>query len=348
MNQRSAVVVVVLISFILSAFILLAPGGKNVRVKDESPIPKQVPEAYAVPEPMKPVYIPVEETSVRLPRFLYLVQTEACLPEYLASLEVLGNPLACQCDVLVLGYKQTCENTSLSHVEHLFNSSTTWSTGRNLLLSTAMNRSEKYVYYIFMDDDIVLINPVNDRNPWREFEEFLLRIGPALAAIELGGNKCLPAVYDARRIQGCGVNKSAECLPVVRFDPAFNAFHSDAVQYLLPYSTTYEAESWWTSRFYVAIKAELMFRGQVVIHNLLRANNLLHRPYPRKGYKAAPILREIEKDIPEEYRNSNLFRHWKKYGLQHERNSRTLCLPPPQPHMPIQPYAHFKSTATGL
>ena len=69
----------------------------------------------------------------------------------------MGNTSTCMCDVLVLSCKKTCNDTlSLPHVEYIFNSSTTWTTGRNLLLEVAMLRRETYLYYIFLDDDIVL------------------------------------------------------------------------------------------------------------------------------------------------------------------------------------------------
>ncbi len=100
-------------------------------------------------------------------RLLYLVQTENCLPRKLKSVEAFEDPLACQCDVLVLSYKEVCYDSALPNIECLFNSSTTWASGRNLLFEAAMRRSEKYLYYIFMDDDIVLKTTTANQNPWR-------------------------------------------------------------------------------------------------------------------------------------------------------------------------------------
>ncbi len=281
-------------------------------------------------------------------RFLYLVQTESCLPDHLKAVEAFGNALACQCDVLVLGYKQVCRDTALHNVEYLFNSSTTWTTGRNLLHEAAMRRSQKYLYYIFMDDDIVLQTTVRNQNPWREFEDFLGRIEPAVASVETSpGNRCLPVVYKARKDQGCGLNKTAEYLPVVRFDPAYNAFHYHAVEYLLPYSNRFDAYSWWASGAYIVVKGELMFRGQVVIHTILRAINRLHRPYPRylhNGNKIATIVNEVVAELPKRYQTSSLSLGWKGDEFKHSITSSTLCLPPPPPHMPIKPYAHFNAT----
>ena len=287
------------------------------------------------------------EEGSHLNRFLYLIQTESCLPDNLESVEVFGNALSCQCDVLVLSFKQACRNTVSPHIEYIYNSSTTWGKGRNLLYEVAMKRSEKYLYYIFMDDDIVLKKSTK-KNPWREFEDFLKRIEPAVAAVDIDTHPCLPVVYAARKNQGCVLKEPAEYLPAVRFDAAFNAFHYRAVEYILPYSSRFDATTWWYNQLYVAVKCEIIFRGQAVLHNTLHAINQLHRPYPRKDTIASNVLaaiNEIEAKLPKEYRNTTLLLEWKRDRLKHERISSTLCLPPPLPHMPIKPYAHFGNKA---
>ncbi len=202
-----------------------------------------------------------------------------------------------------------------------------------------------------MDDDIVLSTTTKYQNPWREFETFLKKIQPAVAAVDtFPEHQCLPMVYKARKVQGCGLNKSAECLPVVAYDPAFIAFHYQAVEYLLPYPEKFDAETWWASGLLVEVKSEIMFRGQVVIHTGLHANNSIHRPYPRRfkhGHNF--IINEVVAELPTKYQESSLALEWKRDGIiKHQRNSATLCLPPPLPHMPIKPYAHFNTTAGVL
>ena len=286
------------------------------------------------------------EEATRIPplhRFLYLTQTESCLPDHLQSVEVFGNALSCQCDVLVLSYKQACSKIVSPNIEYLYNSSTTWTTGRNLLYKTAMKRSEKYLYYIFMDDDIVLKKSTK-KSPWREFEDFLKRIEPAVAAVDVDSHPCLPDVYTARKSQGCVLKEPAEYLPAVRFDAAFTAFHYKSVEYLLPYPDRYDASTWWRSNMYVKIKCEILFRGQVVLPTTLHALNQLHRPYPRKMLDASELLsiiNEVDAELPRTYQNTTLLQEWRRDRRYHELLSSTLCLPPPPPHMPIKPYAHF-------
>ena len=287
-------------------------------------------------------------------RFLYMIQTERCLPDHLLSVEVFGDALSCQCDVVVLSYKQGCTTIWPLHIQYLYNSSTTWTTGRNLLYEFAMKRSEKYLYYIFVDDDIVLQSDktmTNITDPWRQFEDFLKRIEPAAAAVDTDSNYHLKTVKIARRNKGCSLRKPAECMPILGFDPAVMAFHYQSVEYLLPYTDRFDASTWWYSNMYVRIKCEILFRGQVVLPTNLLAINRLHRPYPRKTFDASELLalvNEVETGLPREYQNSTLLQGWKRDGLKHERISSTLCLPPPPPHMPIKPYAHFsRSVYTG-
>ena len=85
--------------------------------------------------------------------FLYLTQTEECLPQQLRK--ALGDPAVCQCDVAVLSYKENCTDSTLPHVRYIFNQSTTWTTGRNLLFYTFIhNTSDAYLYYIMIDDNL--------------------------------------------------------------------------------------------------------------------------------------------------------------------------------------------------
>ncbi len=164
-----------------------------------------------------------------------------------------------------------------------------------------------------------------------------------MAAVDaFSGHKCLPSAYQYRKDHGCGLNETAECLPVVSYDEAFNAFHYQAVEYLLPHPERFDAETSWVGGLFVTIKGEIMFRGQVVLHTVLRAINSLHRPYPRgRKYKPASVIHEVIAELPKTCQGSRLALEWMRDGFKHQRISATLCLPPPLPHMPIKPCAHL-------
>ena len=115
--------------------------------------------------------------------FFYLTMTENCLPNHLASSRAFANATACDCEVMVLSFKQPCNDASLQHIKYIFNSSTSWAAGRNLLYKLAMQKEKKFLYYIFVDDDVDLeMRTKHTTNPWRAFEKSLLLYEPAVAA----------------------------------------------------------------------------------------------------------------------------------------------------------------------
>ena len=220
-----------------------------------------------------------ESENFTFSQMLYLTQTEKCLPDFLNHHELLGDTTACQCDVLVLSFKEECKDTSLPHVKYIFQTSTTWTTGRNLLYATAKAIDKFYLYYIFMDDDINL-KPVKKigRTPWRMFEYSLRTIQPAVAVVD-------PYIeYDKS-------SKPSQCEPrhvthfahIGGFDACFNAFHYQTVDHLLPYPTKFDDRSWWYSQIYMNIRSDVKFHGEVVGDSRLRAINYQHRAYPREG-----------------------------------------------------------------
>ncbi len=217
------------------------------------------------------------DTEEKPHRFLYLLQTENCIPSFLRLENALGDPSKCQCDVMILSWKTAGNDTSLSHVEYLFNSSTTFTTGRNFLFEVAMRKDEVYWYYVFMDDDVqLMMNDGTDKNPWRTFQE------PAVGLLALDSKKrWLPWYYKRLKSRRCILNITNDALPVIYMDAMYNAFHYRAVKYLMPLNVQHEVKSWWYSQIPVMMKAELMFPGQIVVHTSVVSVNLKHREYNR-------------------------------------------------------------------
>lgn len=201
-----------------------------------------------------------------------------------------------------------------------------------------------------MDDDITLkVEGVKLQNPWRLFEKFLREVEPAIGAIRIHNHWIcnLKSMHDSRRTLGCSLNKDVNNLPTPFFDPAINAFHHEAVEHILPYTTRFDKISWWWSGWYVGIRSEIKFPGQVVVLTKLVGINDQHQPYPRRSPKNDvywhSIVNEAGADLPEQYRNLTLFDEWRKQGpLGHFYRSSSLCLPPPRPHMTIKPFAYLE------
>ncbi len=322
--------VIVLTAYVVYLTSCRGPGAPIMRL----------PSPYA---PLQDNYSVSDEPT----RILYLTQTEECLPDHLKS--ALGNSSACRCDVVVLSYKKVCNDTSLPHIEYLFDKSTTWTTGRNLLFHSKIhNRSEGYLYFIMMDDDIepcwTKLKTAKGRNtnPWRSFEEFIMRVQPPVAALDLR-EKYLTAKLELRRLNNCSTE--LEYIPTVGYDAAFNAFHYKAIEHLLPYWDRMESLNWFSSQLYNIVWSEIVFRGQVVLRTDLVALNSLHRNYPRNFQlsKGLPsILKSITQRVPANCQNASVLQEWRIKGIPHGwSTSATYCLPPPQPNQTIVPFKNF-------
>ena len=234
-------------------------------------------------------------TSATPKKFLYLVMGRKCLPVHLRGERNIGNGSTCNCDIIMFGYKEECHKAkngtlSLEHVEYIHRDGTTWNTGRNCLYEHAMKRKTAYLYYIFMDEDVFL-RPNADTNVnvtslglWRSFENFLVEYEPAVGITTLCVNKTIACIKGQRNKTGGNV---VYVLSGYNFDACFNAFHHDALPYLLPYNLTNERESWWYSQLYVAMLARHYFSGSVLIYGNVNIVNGEHsRMYPRTSIRS--------------------------------------------------------------
>ena len=262
--------------------------------------------------------VPEENFTLQI---LYLTQTENCLPEYLLSPEVIGNTTACQCDVLVLSYKEPCKDTSLPHVKYIFQPSSTWTTGRNLLYEISKVRDKFYLYYIFMDDDVKLHafdRTLTNRNLWRMFEHSLRTIQPPIATIMDSHLKFL----DVTRPKDCEPEHVTKFAQVFWFDAIFCAFHNQAVDHILPYRVKFDSRSWYYSQIYAIIRSDVIFHGQVVGDTRIQAQNTQHHPYPKEHNWNTFIVvaDDVRNEIPAKYRNRSepIILKWMKnyYGMQ--------------------------------
>ncbi|XP_013380357.1 uncharacterized protein LOC106151544 isoform X2 [Lingula anatina] len=127
----------------------------------------------------------------------------------------------------------------------------TWSSGRNMILDYAIEQAKKrgdggYLYYIFLDNDVILQNrsePHVNWKPWSEmkadpyerFEDFLLEFEPAVGY----GRYAEP--YRQHHELDKPTNIGWD------FDACFNAFHRDTLSFLLPYETSMDNSSWYNA-----------------------------------------------------------------------------------------------------
>jgi len=284
-------------------------------------------------------------------RFLYLTQTEQCLPPNLASSSQIGDPDTCNCDVIVLSFQTECLERNSSHVLYLFDPNTGWGTGRNVLYFTAMNRTQVYNYYIFIDEDVVLrfneFTPpaMRKMQPFRVFEEWLLDYEPAVGVLDHNTHHGASWTFD-RRQKLCGITERSMVVPIVWYDGIFNAYHKQAAKHLFPYRVQYEKKSWWALHRYIFTAVELKFRGQALMFVAVTAGNPTHRPYPKSGENVNTYWREyietIQQEAPLVYKNCSLFEDFKEKLNDYVINTLTYCMAVTR-HKPVIPYAHFNS-----
>ena len=293
--------------------------------------------------------ISTETTSITSKPFIYLTQTEKCLPQHLASSIRIGDSKTCNCDVIVLSFKEECEDEKPSHISYIFAKESTWTKGRNLLYFVAIERIRHYHFFIFLDDDVDLgfnsfsSQEIKKLTPFRAFEQWLLDDEPVVGVVDYEDNG---KMYMERRRLMCGSNDSTLAIPVPLFDALFNAFHHLSIKHILPYPTQYDSDSWWISQLHVIYSAEIIFRSQALKYVAVSVYNRQHRAYPKGDsmYSALmPVIMEnIQNKAPKVYQNRTLFRtlktgEFKRYCTY----TTTYCMNTTHRH-PIVPYSHFE------
>ena len=311
-------------------------------------------------------FYPKDLASKKL--FIYLLQTEQCIPEKLKRNESFGNPDECMCDVIVFSYKEKCLDSAPSHMEYIYSkTATSLNEGRNTLYKVARSRNINYLYYILLDDDVKL--SYNEKYappemklipPLRSFEHFLFSHEPAVGVLNYRDHHTSDdTIQSYQRICSPHI-KSSEPLPpnrtvigdrmplyltVVHFDAMFNAIHRDAVPTLLPYSTSYDWIDWTISQRVLIVQVEFMFRGHAVMFTPVNLPNKVHRSYPRIGKEAAEawkkVITEVVQDIPKNFTNEKMIKEFFDNPLSYcEDISHTYCFTHPPRH-PIRKYSHL-------
>ena len=302
--------------------------------------------------------VPTQATATEKPTnnsspkvFIYLTQTEQCLPSNLASSSEIGDPETCHCDVIVLSFRTKCQVQKSPHITYLFDPNTGWGTGRNVLYFAAMKRSPKYHYYIFMDEDVVLSfnsfasHEMTRLPPYRVVEQWLLDYEPVVGVLDYGVHHGASWTNDRRR-NICNMTDSPLVIPTIWFDGVFNAFHFKAIEHLFPYRVQYEKISWWSLHRYIWSAVELIFRGQALMFVAVTAGNPTHRSYPKSLVDISTYWRDyidtIREEAPLVYRDQPLFEDFRQNLENYVITSSTYCMTVIR-HQPIKPYSHFDS-----
>ena len=292
------------------------------------------------------------ELTIRKP-FVYLTETEQCLPPYLASSSNIGDPQSCNCDVIVLSYQAECQENNQSHVSYLFDPNTLFASGRNVLFFAAMGRRPGYHYYIFLNDDTTLkynkFAPVDMKklSPFRAVETWLLDYEPVVGVLDYkhhGVNYILTF-----RNMSCGINETSLVLPTAFYDALFNAYHYKAIEHILPYPIQYERGGCTVcSNRKAMIAVEVKFGGQALLFAPVTGGNPLHRRDDYRRIKLAARERKfveyIRQEAPAKLRNHPIFQKLILTNVTEylSKRSRSYCAKVTR-HQPIILYKHLLS-----
>ena len=285
--------------------------------------------------------------------FIYLTQATQCIPPLKASARQIGDPKTCNCDVIVLSYRKECgqKNKNFAHITYLFDPTTTWASGRNVLYNAAMKRKPGYHYYIFIDGDTVFefngFTPQEMKKlpPFRVFEQWLLDYEPALGVADYWRLTAAEAIQ--RRKTLCRINEDRPMVvPVVWFDGCLNAYHYEAVSHILPYPHLDREKSWYIPNRHIMSAMELKFGGQAMMFVPLTIVNLDHTDYP-KSTKPGEMQQDWRKFIDNIHETAPLVykdhSKWEEFKTKLDRymdTSISHCMNVTR-RLPIVPYAHF-------
>jgi len=178
---------------------------------------------------------------------LYLIITDKGLPEIYNYIRDKS---------LVLSYKEETPDTKI------FLPNSSWTDSRNKLREYALNLSEKYDYYIFIDNDIQF-KDFSQEEGFKRFEEKLNIIKPVI-----GIPRYLNFPDD----------------PIIKFDPCMNAFCKEIFMSdkIFPYDNKFDSISWFVSGYILQIKIYYYYNNRVTIFDDIIIINNNHSSYPNE------------------------------------------------------------------
>lgn len=204
-------------------------------------------------------------------KFIYLIQGRAKDVPQLASLINQD-----QADTLQLTFDE-----ELSGSYYL--PKCTWLEGRNYLLQQAKKRNQDYLYYIFLDDDLVF-----ERGSFNIFEGCLLKYNPAIAH---------PFYYIDEYTYRDWWRKflpNPEAASEFFFDQMFIAIHRDLIkdEIIVPYIEDFQHISWYSAGRYFDFMMNLFYADFPILRfNSCVVSNSLHDTSTRPQQDYLPALK---------------------------------------------------------
>jgi hypothetical protein len=219
--------------------------------------------------------------------FCYLTQS-AAQPQ--AEFHVMRSANS---DALHLSWKEQANDT-------MFLSDSTWTTGRNYLVTLAQSRfgdgnknndggGNNYLYYFMLDGDS-MIRTASGLNAFRAWEKSLMQHLPAFA----GAFNRFGAASQIEEYQRWPLSRQfREFQGFFNVDAAAVAVHAEAAARLLPYNSTYDSQSWWYSQLFFLHRTHVLFPYSSGYVTAAAVRNMAHdKSYP-KGHDWERFTHEV-------------------------------------------------------
>ena len=199
-----------------------------------------------------------------------------------------------------------CSNPRVSCVSV---AGTTWTTGRNKLVETALaleyKRNKTYTFWTLADADLLLqcTTTTTTENPsvkcLQQYDTFLSHLPHNATAATLIANGSWPPTPNAAMVQ------------LRAMDAAWNSFRRTAVPMLFPYQADLDASTWWSSQAIFWHRLQCLAPLYVVAPLYVFYVNQEHSDYPRSprnyteehrvGNRTTGKLAAVLKPAPEHY-----------------------------------------------
>lgn len=201
-------------------------------------------------------------------------------------------------DIIFGCFHEECQiPDGIPGVYKIFIPHTTWTSGRNRLLLEVENiehsEYKKYDYVGFLDEDFQPTIRVPNNGPDAKLHVDILvekcDSNASLARRPWTYLECLSAQYlpPVATVRACAWSANGfgkEVFSSGYMDGAFVLFHKDAIPYVLPYCTVFDAKTWWASQAILLRRLECML-GFVLQYDWIfkdeGASGNAHATYPR-------------------------------------------------------------------
>lgn len=188
--------------------------------------------------------------------FLYLIQGRK---ENVIKYSYLQNANS---DLIALTFDFEILENELISILNIFLPKSSWAEGRNKQLEESKKLNTKYLYYIFIDDDVEFV-----KGNFSDFEQRLIKNKPAI------GLPLLTIIKNTNRF-----NPQLKIQHPVAVDQQIQAYHYRVIQdsIVMPLETRFDHLSWWYSCEINGFLILSHYRGYIMQFNDILVDNIGH------------------------------------------------------------------------